>query len=367
MEEARNRAQEVRQKLTELRRVFDYTRHSQRALEIQRAQERPGFWEDSERAKQQIGELNRAMAVVGPVDEVEKALADVEATLELMQEAGGDDFASELAEALARVDETIARVEFQVMLGGKHDARNAFLVIQAGAGGVDACDWAGILLRMYLRWIDERGFKAEKIDMMEESEGGIRSATIRVIGEYAYGWLKAEVGVHRLVRISPFDSQARRQTSFASVDVTPEFDDEIVVKIQEKDLRIDTYRSGGAGGQHVNVTDSAVRITHLPTGIVVACQNERSQHKNRATAMKMLQAKLYRFEEAKREAELAVLYGEKGEISWGNQIRSYVMHPYQLVKDHRTDYETGNIQGVLDGELLDGFMQAYLRSRKPST
>jgi peptide chain release factor 2 len=297
---------------------------------------------------------------------VEKALADVDLTAELMQEAGGEDLESELEAAMARAEQALERVEFQVMLGGKHDARNAFLVIQAGAGGVDACDWAGILLRMYLRWIDERGFKAEEIDMMAESEGGIRSATIRVIGEYAYGWLKAEIGVHRLVRISPFDSQRRRQTSFASVDVTPEFDEEIVVNIQEKDLRIDTYRSGGAGGQHVNVTDSAVRITHLPTGIVVACQKERSQHKNKAVAMKMLQAKLFRHEEAKREAELASLYGDKGEISWGNQIRSYVMHPYQLVKDHRTEHETGNIQGVLDGELLDGFMQAYLRSRKPS-
>ena len=312
------------------------------------------------------------MAVVGPVDDVDKALAEVDATLELMQEAGGDDFASELEGALERVDKALARVEFQVMLGGKHDARNAFLVIQAGAGGVDACDWAGILLRMYLRWVDERGFKAEKIDMMDESEGGIRSATIRVIGEYAYGWLKAEIGVHRLVRISPFDSNAAAaHVVFVSVDVFFR-DRSTTASRSSTSMRSDRAhrhlcaRAAPAASTSTSPTRPCASRT-LPTGIVVACQNERSQHKNRATAMKMLQAKLYRFEEAKREAELATLYGEKGEISWGNQIRSYVMHPYQLVKDHRTDYETGNIQSVLDGEQLDGFMQAYLRSRKPSS
>jgi peptide chain release factor 2 len=250
------------------------------------------------------------------------------------------------------------------MLGGEHDHRNAVLNIQAGAGGVDACDWAEMLLRMYTRWCERHDFKKELAEYMSAEEAGIKSASL-MKGPYAYGYLKAEQGVHRLVRISPFDAQSRRQTSFASVEVVPEFDDDVQIEVLDKDLRIDTYRASGAGGQHVNKTDSAVRMTHLPTGVVVSCQMERSQHKNRATAMKMLKAKLYQLEIAKREADLQQFYGDRGDIAWGNQIRSYVLQPYQMVKDLRTNHEMGNTQAVLDGDI-DGFIEAYLKQRKES-
>jgi len=252
------------------------------------------------------------------------------------------------------------RLELVSFLSGKFDRNNCFFFIHAGAGGTESCDWANILLRMYRRWFERRGFKDEIVDMQMGEEAGIKSATLKVEGEFAYGYLKAERGVHRLVRISPFDSNARRHTSFASADAFPEIGDDIEITIDEKDLKIDTYRSSGAGGQYVNRTDSAVRITHLPSGTVVSCQMERSQHKNRSMCMKMLQARLYELEEAKRKKEAAVISGEKSEIGFGSQIRSYVLQPYQLVKDLRTDCETGNTQAVLDGDL-DQFVEAWLR------
>jgi peptide chain release factor 2 len=322
---------------------------------------RPEFWADKESQASAVAELKRATALVAPLEEVRKHLADARDFLELGRDAWTEEVASHLGENLERAERLLADVDFRTMMGGEHDHRNAIVSIHAGAGGVESCDWARMLLRMYTRWMERKGFTYETIDSVPEPEGGIRSATLQVNGSFAFGYLQAEAGVHRLVRISPFDANARRHTSFASVDVAPEMD-EIEIEIDEKELKIDTYRSQGAGGQHVNVTDSAVRITHLPTGIVVTCQNERSQHKNRAFAMKVLRGRLYRLEQSKREEELRALYGEKGEIAWGRQIRSYVLQPYQLVKDHRTEEETSAAEAVLDGEI-DAFVEAYLRQR----
>jgi peptide chain release factor 2 len=248
------------------------------------------------------------------------------------------------------------------MMGGENDALSAIVNINPGAGGIESCDWAEMLFRMYTRWAEDAKFKSEVLELQANDEGGIKTATLAVRGPYAYGYLRSEIGVHRLVRISPFDAQKRRHTSFASVDVVPEFEDEVAVEIDDKDLKIETYRAGGAGGQHVNKTESAVRLTHVPTGVVVACQNERSQHRNKAMALRMLTAKLYRIQEMERDAELKKLYGAKGEVAFGSQIRNYVLQPYQMVKDVRTGQETGNVQAVLDG-AIDPFIQAYLRKK----
>jgi len=269
----------------------------------------------------------------------------------------------EVRELLPVLEQRIGRMEFARMLSGEHDANNAIFSINAGAGGTEAQDWAEMLLRMYLRYCERKGFKTEITDYQPGDEAGVKGVTFTVEGDYAYGFLRAENGIHRLVRISPFDANARRHTSFCSVFVFPELSDDIEVEINEKDLKVDTYRSSGAGGQHVNKTESAIRITHMPTGIVVACQNERSQHKNRAVAMKQLKARLYELEVRKKEEESAVISGEKKEIGWGSQIRSYVLHPYRLVKDHRTGFEVGNTDAVLDGDI-DAFIEAYLLSRK---
>ena len=278
----------------------------------------------------------------------------------------GEDVGGEFAQGLDDLAARVEAAEIQKMLGGEHDAKNAIVTIHPGAGGTESQDWAEMLLRMYLRWAERRGFKREVIDLQPGDEAGVKSVTFIVAGDYVYGLMLAEAGVHRLVRISPFDQAARRHTSFASVFVWPELPAEVEVEIDEKDLRIDTYRSSGAGGQHVNVTDSAVRITHLPTGIVVSCQNERSQHRNRDSALKVLRARLYDLRRREQREELDQLGGEKKEIAFGSQIRSYVLHPYQLIKDHRTKVDVGDVNRVLDGDL-DGFIKVYLMRRASGT
>ncbi len=283
--------------------------------------------------------------------------------IELGEEGEDEETLAEVNSLLPDLEKQINQMEFARMLSGDHDANNAIVSINAGAGGTEAQDWANMLLRMYLRYCERRGFKTEFTEYQDGDEAGLKSATFTVEGDYAFGYLKAENGIHRLVRISPFDSNARRHTSFCSVHVFPELDDSVEVTIEDKDIKVDTFRASGAGGQHINKTDSAIRITHIPTGIVVACQNQRSQHSNKATAMKQLQARLYELEMRKKEEEAASISEEKKEIGWGSQIRSYVLHPYRMVKDHRTSYETGNTDAVLDGGL-DEFIEAYLLKGK---
>ncbi len=295
-----------------------------------------------------------------PIREVEKQAQDLLSLVEMAEADDDESLAEEIASETESLHSIVRKVEVSLALSGPHDAGNCFLQIHPGAGGTESCDWASMLVRMYLRYAERESFKVEMIESQPGDEAGIKSATFLIKGEMAYGRLRSESGIHRLVRISPFDSNARRHTSFVAVFVLPEIDDTIDIEIDEKDLRIDTYSSSGAGGQHVNRTASAVRIVHHPTGIVVTCQNERSQHKNKAIAMKVLRARLYELERRKHEEKVSLMSSEKKNIAWGNQIRSYVFQPYTLVKDHRTDHETGNLQAVMDGDL-NGFVEAYLR------
>ncbi len=304
-------------------------------------------------------ERNRLDSQISKVREVEQSLNDNVELIALGEEEGDDDVVSESEAALAAMKKQVQKQQLESLLSGEADGNDCYLQVNAGAGGTEAQDWANMILRMYTRWAEQRGYKVSVLEMSDGEEAGIKSATVKVEGDQAYGWMKTENGVHRLVRISPFDSNARRHTSFASVAVSPVIDDSIEVDVEDKDLRIDTYRSSGAGGQHVNTTDSAVRITHIPTGIVAAVQSERSQHQNRANAMALIKAKLYEAELQKREEAAAAEHGEKSDIGWGHQIRSYVLHPYQMIKDLRTGVETSQSAAVLDGDL-DQFLEAAL-------
>jgi peptide chain release factor 2 len=327
--------------------------------ELNSLSEDPKLWDNAEKAQAIMGERNKLAAAIDRQKALEQAVEDALGLAELAEEEGDEATVDEVQRDLERIKEQVDRLQLESMLSGEADANDAFLQVAAGAGGTESQDWAQMLLRMYLRWAEQHGYKVEWIEESEGEEAGIKSATIKIQGENAYGWLKTESGVHRLVRISPFDSNARRHTSFASVSVSPVIDDRIQIEILDKDLKVDTYRASGAGGQHVNRTDSAVRLTHLPTGIVVACQNDRSQHRNRAQAMDMLRAKLYEQEIQKRRAASDALEAQKMDTSFGSQIRNYVLHPYKLVKDLRTSVESGNPQAVLDGDL-DRFLEASL-------
>ena len=321
----------------------------------------PGFWDDQEKAQGVVSALSAVKSIVDPVDKVRGAIGDLGELFELAEEEKDAETLESIGVDLEGLSKQCDAIEVSGMLSGPDDMKSCFFSIHAGAGGTESCDWASMLLRMYMRYFEECGLKSEELNITPGEEAGLRSTTLRVSGAFAFGKLSCETGVHRLVRISPFDSQNRRHTSFAAVDVIPEHADSDI-EVDDADIRVDVYRASGAGGQHVNKTSSAVRITHEPTGIVVQCQSDRSQHKNRAQAMKMLRSRLYMLEQQKRDAEIAKLYSNKGEIAWGNQIRSYVMQPYQMVKDHRTDEQTGNVGAVLDGQI-EKFIESYLRHR----
>ena len=339
--------------------VFDIPEKELRIRELDKESQREGFWDDQERASGILREKSRLTDAVEKWKRQKNNLDDLRILSEIASEEQDDQIQEEVRSELERLNAALRTDELKMMLGSEQDPMNAIMSIHAGAGGTEAQDWAEMLLRMYLRWAERKGLVANIIDYLPGDEAGIKSVSLTLRGEYAYGYAKAEIGIHRLVRISPFDAGARRHTSFASVFVYPEVDDRIVIEIDEKDLRVDTYRSTGAGGQHVNKTDSAVRLTHLPTGIVVQCQNERSQHKNKAMAMKYLRSRLYEMKLREQNEKLDEINKTKKEIAWGSQIRSYVLHPYKMVKDHRTNLETGNVNRVLDGDI-DDFIEAYL-------
>jgi len=358
--EPRDRTAELEERLAELEAFFGVEGLREEAEELGDEMSRPGFWDDPDEARAVSARFSRVQGRIELLEGLRGTLSDSEELLELVEEDG--ELLSEVEEELGRVERVLEEQEVARLFSGEYDEGDAILTINPGAGGVDSQDWAEMLARMYRRWAERRGFGLEVIEYTEGEEAGIKSATFTVSGEDAFGLLSAERGVHRLVRISPFDAGARRHTSFASVAVAPVVGEAVEVEIEEKDLKVDTYRASGAGGQHVNKTDSAVRITHLPTGIVAQCQNERSQHQNREVAMRVLRARLFELEREKREQEIAAQSGEKAEIEWGSQIRSYVLHPYKLVKDHRTSEETANVDRVLDGDI-DALIYAYLKNR----
>jgi len=361
--------EELRERLEEMKEKYNYIREILKPEDIKREIEKldkemgkPDFWSDTKKAQMIASRRNNLAEKLNKIESIEKKIDSIREFLELLSVDYDEDTKKEIEEDIKQLEKELSNLETESLLSEEYDEKNAILTLQAGSGGTEACDWAEMLLRMYLRWAEKKGFQVEIVDYQPDIEAGIKSATILIKGLNAYGYLKGEQGVHRLVRISPFDANKRRHTSFAAVSVIPEIGNEVKIDIKEEDLRIDTFRSSGAGGQHVNTTDSAVRIVHLPTGIVVTCQSERSQIQNRAKAMEMLKAKLYQYELQKQKEKQKELEGEKKDISWGSQIRSYVFQPYQLVKDLRTGYETGNIQAVIDGEI-DEFIKSYLKWR----
>ncbi|MDG5471637.1 peptide chain release factor 2 [Jeotgalibacillus sp. ET6] len=348
--------------LADFRGLFDLDNKEAQIAEIDERMVEPTFWDDQQKAQSVINDLNALKETVHGYRDLLDTQENLELTHELLKEEPDAELEKDMVAEMKAYMKSLDEFELQLLLSEPYDKNNAILELHPGAGGTESQDWGSMLLRMYTRWGEKQGFKVETMDYLPGDEAGIKSVTLLFKGHNAYGYLKAEKGVHRLVRISPFDSSGRRHTSFVSCDIMPEFNDEIEIEIRTEDLKIDTYRASGAGGQHINTTDSAVRITHLPTNTVVSCQNERSQIKNREHAMKMLKSKLYQLRIEEQEQKLADIRGEQKEIGWGSQIRSYVFHPYSMVKDHRTSAESGNVQGVMDGEL-DVFINAYLRSR----
>lgn len=343
--------------------LFDLASIKAEHTELEREMSGATFWDNPEKAQKVAQNASNLQKQIDVFVNLESQIDDNQVLLELVAAEEDSEIIQEIENSLAELKKEVAALELRTLLHEEYDANNAILAIHPGAGGTESQDWASMLLRMYTRWAERKGYQIETLEFLPGDEAGIKSVTLLIKGDYAYGYAKAERGVHRLVRISPFDTAGRRHTSFTSVDVLPEITDEIAIDIDPQELKIDTYRASGAGGQHINTTDSAVRITHLPTGIVVQCQNERSQHKNREMAMKILLAKLYEDHKQKQEAELAEVKGEYKDIAWGSQIRSYVFHPYNMIKDHRTNVEEGNVQKVMDGDL-DLFIQAYLKRKR---
>ena len=339
--------------------LFDLEKLKEENLLLESEMQEPDFWNNQERAQKVSQKLKHNTDKMGEFKSLKEQLEEIELMIEMIREEEDESYVGELLEKMDETEERLETARIVALLSDEYDENNAILSIHAGAGGTEAQDWADMLFRMYSRWIEAKGYKMTLLDILTDTAAGIKSATLLVEGQNAYGYLKSEKGVHRMVRISPFDASKKRHTSFASVDVIPEMKDDEDLEINESDLKIDTYRSSGAGGQHVNTTDSAIRITHLPTGIVVSCQNERSQHSNRETAMKMLKSKLLEIKKLENKEKIEDIQGQYNQIAWGSQIRSYVFHPYNMVKDHRTNAETGNVQSVMDGNL-DMFMNEYL-------